>query len=223
MKISLKKLKTTTLSALAERIVVASKSGKYTLAVSEHPLLNAVEVENNNYKLLLNKQAYSGKGQKVAELDEARDKSYSAMKTYLKSYIGMPTLPNYKDAVALYDVFKQNNLSLDKKSYADQSVLLNKLIADLDKTENKERLTRLNLVTAFADLKTKQESFSHLISEQTEANTELRLTKSASAVRKDLESVVRDYLGFITAMKSQPDWSALYTELSEVVKEIRNS
>lgn len=223
MKISLSQLKTTTLSALAERIVVASKSGKYTLSVSEHPLLNAVEIEKNNYKLLLNKQVYSGKGQKVAELDEARDKSYNAMKIYLKSYIGMPTLPNYEDAVALYDVFKQNNLNLDKKSYADQSVLLNKLIADLDKTENKERLTRLNLAIAFADLKTKQETFSHLISEQTEANAELRLTKSASAVRKDLESVIRDYLGFITAMKSQPDWSALYTELSEIVKEIRNS
>ncbi len=223
MKVNIARLKTTTLSALAERIVVASKNGKYTLAVSEHPLLNAVEVENNNYKLLLNKQTYSGKGQKVAELDEARDKSYNAMKTYLKSYMGMPTLPNYEDAVALYDVFKQNNLNLDKKSYADQSVLLDKLISELDKSENKERLTRLNLATAFADLKTKQESFSHLISEQTEANAELRLTKSASAVRKDLERVIRDYLGFITAMKSQPDWSALYTELSEVVKGIRNS
>ncbi|VDH03701.1 DUF6261 family protein [Bergeyella zoohelcum] len=223
MKISLSKLKTTTLSALAERIVVASKSGKYTLSVSQHPLLNALEMEKNNYKLLLNKQVYSGKGQKVAELDEARDKSYNAMKIYLKSYIGMPTLPNYEDAVALYDVFKQNNLNLDKKSYADQSVLLDKLIADLDKTENKERLTRLNLAAAFADLKTKQETFSHLISEQTEANAELRLTKSASAVRKDLESVIRNYLGFITAMKSQPDWSALYTEMSEIVKEIRNS
>lgn len=223
MKISLSQLKTTTLSALAERIVVASKSGKYTLSVSEHPLLNALETEKNNYNLLLNKQVYSGKGQKVAELDEARDKSYNAMKIYLKSYIGMPTLPNYEDAVALYDVFKQNNLNLDKKSYADQSVLLNKLIADLDKTENKERLTRLNLAAAFADLKTKQETFSHLISEQTEANAELRLTKSASAVRKDLESVIRNYLGFITAMKSQSDWGALYTEMSEVVKEIRNS
>lgn len=223
MKVNIARLKTTTLAALAERVVVASKSGKYTLSVSQHPLLNAVEVEKNNYNLLLNKQVYSGKGEKVAELDEARDKSYKAMKTYLKSYIGMPTLPNYEDAVALYDVFKQNNLNLDKKTYADQSVLLDKLIADLDKTENKERLTRLNLATAFADLKTKQETFSHLISEQTEANAELRLTKSASAVRKDLERVIRDYLGFITAMKSQPDWSALYTELSEVVKGIRNS
>lgn len=108
----------------------------------------------------------------------------------------MKLLPNHSDAVALYEIFKQNDLNLDKKSYADQSVLLDKLIAELDKSENKERLKRLNLDTAFADLKTKQETFSRLISEQTEANTELRLTKSASAVRKDLGSVIRNYLGF---------------------------
>lgn len=223
MKISLKKLKTTTLSALAERILVASKSGKYTIALSQHPLLNAIEKENNAYKQLLNKQAYSGKGKEVAELDEARDKAFSSMKNYLKSSVEMPTLPNHQDAVAVYEIFKQNDLNLDKKSYADQSVLLEKLIAELEKKENKEKLTKLNLETAFADLKTKQDAFSRLIAEQTEANTELRLVKSASAVRKDLESVIRDYLGFVTAMKSQPEWSALYTELSEVAREIRNS
>lgn len=223
MKISLKKLKTTTLSALAERLVSASKSGKYTLIITENPLLKAIEEEYRIYNELVNKQVYSGKGKEVAEADEARDESFNTMKTYLKGFAGMKLLPNHSDAVALYEIFKQNDLNLDKKSYADQSVLLDKLISELDKSENKERLKRLNLDTAFTDLKTKQETFSRLISEQTEANTELRLTKSASAVRKDLERVIRDYLGFITAMKSQPDYKELYTELSEVVKAIKNS
>lgn len=223
MKIALSQLKTTTLSALAERLVSASKSGKYTLIITENPLLKAIEEEYRIYNELVNKQVYSGKGKAVAEADEARDEAFNTMKTYLKGFAGMKLLPNHSDAVALYEIFKQNDLNLDKKSYADQSVLLDKLIAELDKSENKERLKRLNLDTAFADLKTKQETFSSLISEQTEANTELRLTKSASAVRKDLERVIRDYLGFITAMKSQPDYKELYTELSEVVKSIKNS
>ena len=223
MKIALSQLKTTTLSALAERLVSASKSGKYTLSITENPLLKAVEEEYRIYNELVNKQVYSGKGKEVAEADEARDEAFNTMKTYLKGFAGMKLLPNHSDAVVLYEIFKQNDLNLDKKSYADQSVLLDKLISELDKSENKERLKRLNLDTAFADLKTKQETFSRLISEQTEANTELRLTKSASAVRKDLERVIRDYLGFITAMKSQPDYKELYTELSEVVKSIKNS
>lgn len=223
MKIALSQLKTTTLSALAERLVSASKSGKYTIGVTENPLLKAVEEEYRIYNELVNKQVYSGKGKEVAEADEARDEAFNTMKNYLKSFVRMKLLPNHSDAVAVYEIFKQNDLSLDKKSYADQSVLLDKLISELQKSENKERLKRLSLEPSFTDLKTKQEAFSLLISEQTEANTELRLTKSASAVRKDLERVIRDYLGFITAMKSQPDYKEAYTELSEVVKSIKNS
>ena len=59
MKIALSQLKTVTLSALAERLVGASKGGKYSISVSGHPLLRAVEEENSNYKQLVNKQAYS--------------------------------------------------------------------------------------------------------------------------------------------------------------------
>lgn len=223
MKANISRLKTTTLSALAERLVSASKSGKYSLAITENPLLIALETEYKAYKDLVNKQVYSGKGKEVAEADEARDEAFKAIKAYLKAFTGLTLLPHYSDAVALYEVLKQNDLNLDQKSYADQSVLLNKLISELDKPENKEKLNHLNLASAFADLKRKQEVFSDLISQQTEANTELRLTKSASAVRKDLERAIRDYLGFITAMKSLPDYQAPYTELNEVVKEIRNS
>lgn len=223
MKITLSQLKTTTLSALAGRLVEASKNRKFTISISENPLLKAIEDEHNIYKELVNKQVYSGKGKEVAQADEARDKAFVAIKNYLKGFVGIELLPNHNIAVALYEVFKQNDLNLNKKSYADQSVLLDKLIAELEKSENKEKLKKLSLELAFADLKTKQETFSRLVSEQTEANTELRLTKSASAVRKDLERVIRDYLNFITAMKSQPDYKELYTELSEVVKEIRNS
>ncbi|MDO4224270.1 MAG: DUF6261 family protein [Bergeyella zoohelcum] len=221
MKIGLARLNTITLSALAERLVGASKSGKYTIVVSQHPLLKAVEDEYNAYKDLVNKQTYSGKGASVAEADEARDEAFRTMKQYLKGFAGMKLLPNHSDAAAVYEIFKQHDLNLDKKSYADQSVLLDKLISELEKVENQAKLVSLNLSTTFADLKTKQEAFSRLISEQTEANTELRLTKSASATRKDLERAIRDYLGFATAMKSQPEWNALYTELKEITKEVK--
>ncbi len=122
-----------------------------------------------------------------------------------------------------YEVFRKNDFNLDKKSYADQSVLLDKLLADLELIENKTKADNLNLTEALAELKSAQRIFSQLLSEQTEANTELRLTQSASSVRKSLETAIRDYLNFVSAMRSLPEWNSLYTELSEVVKEIRNS
>ncbi len=122
-----------------------------------------------------------------------------------------------------YEVFRKNDFNLNKKSYPDQSVLLDKLLADLELIENKTKADNLNLTEALAELKSAQSIFSQLLSEQTEANTELRLTQSASSVRKSLETAIRDYLNFVSAMRSLPEWNSLYTELSEVVKEIRNS
>lgn len=159
----------------------------------------------------------------MAKADKERDKVFAGLKNYLRACAGVPLLPNATLAVELYEVFKLNDIALDKKSYADQSVLLNKLIEDLEKSENKTKLAKLHLEATFEDLKAKQTAFETLIASQTEANAELRLTKSASAIRQDLENAIRNYLNFVTAMKSQPEWTILYTELNEVVKEIRNS
>lgn len=222
MKIAISNLKTTTLARLAERIMAVSKSEKHTVA-NEHPLLKDIEVEYDLYKHSVGKASFSGKGKSVAKADKERDKVFSGLKNYLKACAGVPLLPNVALAVELYEVFKLNDLALNKKSYADQSVLLNKLIENLEKAENKTKLAKLHLDTTFEDLKAKQKAFEMLIASQTEANAELRQTKSASAIRNDLEKAIRNYLNFVTAMKSQPEWTALYTELNEVVKEIRNS
>lgn len=222
MKIAISNLKTTTLASLAERVMAVSKSGKYTVA-NEHPLLKAIETEYDLYKNSVGKASFSGKGESVAKADKERDKVFAGLKNYLRACAGVPLLPNATLAVELYEVFKLNDIALDKKSYADQSVLLNKLIEDLEKSENKTKLAKLHLETTFEDLKAKQTAFETLVSSQTEANAELRQTKSASAIRNDLEKAIRNYLNFVTAMKSQPEWTALYTELNEVVKEIRNS
>lgn len=222
MKITISNLKTTTLAGLAERILTVSKSEKHTVA-NEHPLLKAIETEYDLYKHSVGKASFSGKGESVAKADKERDKVFAGLKNYLRACSGVPLLPNATLAVELYEVFKLNDIALDKKSYADQSILLNKLIAELEKEEHKEKLVKLNLGTSFADLKAKQMAFETLISSQTEANAELRKTKSASAIRNDLEKAIRNYLNFVTAMQSLPEWSTLYTELNEVVKEIRNS
>lgn len=222
MKTGVSNLRTTTLANLAERVLAVSKNEKYAV-VNGNPLLNAIEKEYQPFQSLVGKSSFSGKGQSVAEADTQRDKVFAGLKLYLKACAGVPLLPNAPLAKDLYEIFKQNDLALDKKSYADQSVLLNKLIEELEKPENKDKLKKLNLETTFGELKAKQTAFEELISSQTEANAELRQTKSASAIRKDLEKALKNYLNFITAMKDQPEYTALYTELKEVVKEIRNS
>ena len=73
----------------------------------------------------------------------------------------------------------------------------------------------------YEELKRKQMDFERLYSEQIEANAELRMEKSASALRKDLENTLRNYLKYIDAMKSVPNYKELYYELNELLKKER--
>lgn len=222
MKISVTNLKTTTLAGLVERLVAISKSGKYA-EVENHPLLEIIETHYAQYKNLLGKASFSGKGGGVALANDERGKVFSGLKNYLRGCAGVPLLPNASLAKDLYDIFHQHGKDLGKKSYSDQTILLNRIIEELGKAENQEKLSKLKLEPTFNDLKAKQAAFEKLVSSQTQANAELRQTKSASEIRKDLEKSVRNYLNFIASMEALPEWLPLYSEVKEVVKEIRNS
>lgn len=222
MKISVTNLKTTTLASLVERLVAVSKSGKYP-EVENHPLLEIIETNYGSYKTLLGKVSFSGKGESVASADKERGSVFSGLKNYLKACAGVPLLPNASLASGLYEIVQKHGKDLNKKSYSDQTILLNRIIEELSKAENQEKLSKLKLENTFNELKAKQSAFEKLISHQTEANAELRQTKSASEIRKDLEKSVRNYLNFIASMEALPEWLPLYSEVKEIVKAIRNS
>ena len=81
----------------------------------------------------------------------------------------------------------------------------------------------MSLTTAFTELKTKQENFEQIYTEQVEANTDLRKTPSATALRRELEKTLRAYLDIVNIMKVQKDWEGVYQEINEIVKAARNS
>ena len=86
---------------------------------------------------------------------------------------------------------------------------------------NQSKLRTVGLDMTYEELKRKQMDFERLYSEQIEANAELRMEKSASSLRKDLENTLRNYLKYIDAMKSVPNYKELYYELNELLKKER--
>lgn len=222
MKISLQRLSTKDLATLVQRTIASSKSGKYKITENQ-PLLTALEGVFVQYDAVYTKQTFSGKGKSVAEADEARDKAFSALKNFLFGYHQLSIAPNADKAKALYDIIKTYGTDMDRQTYSTQTAQLKKLIEDLDKSENKAKLTALGILPALEDLKTKQEAFETLFAEQSEANAELRKTPSATALRKDLEKALRTYLDLIKVMKSQPVWEDLYQDINELVKSAKNS
>lgn len=222
MKITLSQLSTKNLATLAQRIISSSKSGNYTI-VNNHPLLAVLENIYTVYDSVYTKLTFSGKGEEVAAADTARDLAYRSIKSFLNGYRKLPSVPNYTMAEDLYNILKTFGLDIDRLSYSAETAQMKKLIEELEKPENIQKITALSLDAALNELKTKQTDFETLFAEQAEANGELRQMKSATSIRRDLEKSLKAYLNLITAMKDVPEWTNLYTDLNELVKAAKNS
>lgn len=222
MKITLRKLSTKDLATLSQRVISTSESGKYPV-INNHPLLAEFKTKYADYDAVYTKMAFSGKGNEVADADRERDQAFTSLKAFLSSYRKMVSLPNYQLADDLYKVFKQFGLDLDRMSYSSQTAQMKKLIEELEKSENSQKLKALSLEDAFTDMKTKQTDFEKLFAEQASANADLRNQKSASGIRKDLEKSLKSFLNLITAMKDVSDWKLFYADINELVKAAKNS
>ena len=223
MKITLARLTTKDLATLAQRVIQISKNEKHQKTQQQNPLLADLEKKSQAYDEVYAKQIFSGKGKSVAEADEAMDRAFVSVKNFLWGYQQVSSVPHSDKAKELYELIKGFGTDLDRLSYSAESAQMKKLIEELEKTENKTKLTALSLTTAFTDLKTKQENFEQIYAEQVEANADLRKTPSATAFRRELEKTLRAYLDFVNIMKVQKDWERVYQEINEIVKAARNS
>lgn len=222
MKITLSTLSTKDLATLSQRIINSSESRNFPV-ITNHPLLTEFKTMYADYNQVYTKQIYSGKGGNVAGADLERDHAFRVLKNYLNAYRKMITLSNYEFAEDLYQIFKMYGLSMDIESYSKQTAQMKKLIEDLEKADNSQKLNTLSLLPAFTDMKSKHELFELLFAEQAGANASLRQMKTASGIRRDLEKILKSYLNIITAMKNVPDWKLLYADLNELVKAAKSS
>ncbi|MCY0969419.1 DUF6261 family protein [Chryseobacterium wangxinyae] len=222
MKIALTELTTKDLATLVQRIISTSQSGKYPV-ITNDPLLRVLETSYTEYDLVYAKQIYSGKGKNVAEADSERDLAYSNLKAFLNGYRKLPSAANYQSAEDLYQVFRNYGLDLDRLSYSSQTAQMKKLIADLELPKNIEKIAALSLGTALMEMKMKHDAFESLFAEQAGANADLRLMKSASGIRKELEKNLKSYLNYVTALKDIAGWEVFYADLNELVKAAKNS
>lgn len=220
MKIALSNLTTKELATLASRVINSSESGEYTV-VENHDLLLAIKEEYADYDKVYNKLAFSGKGEKVAAADEARDEIFSNIKGFLAGYRMLPSMHGNADADALYKVFERVGLGIHRLSYAEQSAQMKKLIEKLNIEENAVRIDSLDLAGPFVELRTAQENFETLYAKQAEANAALRALPSASAIRTNLQTALRNYFKLLSAMKTVPGWEMIYADINEVVKSMR--
>ena len=222
MKISFVRLTTETLATLGKRVLAIS-ANELSPEIQSHPLLQALAAANADYSAVFDKSTYSGKGNLVAEADVLRDNLYRGMRNSLFGLTKMNGLSTQHDAIDLYSFFEKHGLDLDHYSYGDQTSHMDKLIEDMEKPENKVKISNTYLTESYELMKSSQFNFEKLFSEQMGANAELRKQESASSVRQHLEIALRNYLNVVTAMRKVTGWDDAYTKLNEAVKAARNS
>lgn len=222
MTISFTSLSTKDLAALSQRAIATSEEPAFDVA-KDNPLLEAVKSVYNEYDAVYTKKAYSGKGDQLVEADRVRDIPFSGLKSILIGHAKVSTSPVQQDAKDIYAIIEKYGIDLDRYKWAEETAQLKKLIEELDKPGNVEKISRMQLTPIVDHLKEAHFAFEQLFNEIAGENSELHMMESASSMRKTLEAVLRNYLNVVKAMKAQSGWKELYAKLDEIVKAANNS
>jgi hypothetical protein len=222
MKIRLSHLTTNLLGSLAEQTIMSSEKPVYAM-VANHPLLVALKEEHANFVAVFGKDAYSGMGSAVVKADVLRDAAFAGMKSLLLGYAKLPGFEFQQEAADLYHVFEVRGLDINTFNYNSESTEMDKLISDLSKPENLTKLEHLNMIPYFEGLKTAENDFKLIYSQQLGANSNLRKMLSATSTRRNLEDALRSYFAIVEGMKKLEGWADLYLELNVLVTSIRNA
>lgn len=222
MKIALSRLRTSTLSWLANELITESNPDKYPF-IKDNPLLRNLQTTYNEYQQVFGKKSYSGKGKLVAQANLVQNDAYNGMKFCIYGLTRVSGNSLQADANDLYHLFKIAGVSLSRRGYMTKSTKLSKLIETLEQPDNKAKIERIHLTEVFEILKAAYLNFENLSLDQISANAQLRRIGTASGLRKKLEKAIHYYLTTVTAMSEFDEWKHFYLLLDEHVKSARNS
>ncbi|MEI6752730.1 MAG: DUF6261 family protein [Paludibacter sp.] len=223
MKITLSRISVSGLTFMCEEIIRYSETTANVL-MGNHPLLDVLKTEFGKYYAVFGKKAYSGKGKQVAEANTNRTDMYLAARLVLRGYSKAKGFGGQTDAQQLLALFRLKGKKVFQESYLSKSADMTHLARQLQLPENKERAERLHFIEIMELLITAINHFETQYNDQIGANAELHSQPSATSMRKELESVLGNYLNLIKAMKSvNEDWGKFYLYVQEVAKSVKAS
>jgi hypothetical protein len=221
MKMNFGKLSTKELAATSQRTLVVSAEPAYAV-VKNNPLLAALETVYNEYDAVYVKKAFSGRGDELFVMDKERDMPFGGLKDILVGYSKLSISPYNQAAKDIYAIIEKHGIGLDRYSYAEETAQMKKLLEELNLPANAAKIEQMQLTPVVTQIKTAQVAFEKLFNEVAGENSELRLMESASSMRQQLETALRNYFNLVKAMSSQPGWKELYAKLDEIAKAVYN-
>ena len=209
------RLSTKQLDYLAEQTIVLGEMNANP-AVVQNPLFELVKVKHTTYRGVVIRQTYSGKGVDLKDSDTTRDKGHTALDRIVDGFAAFPTAKQAA-ALVLQGYFDETG-NISSLSYADESVVLEKLIEKLNSAEGQAAIATLGIADEVAMFVQYQADFNRIYIEQIDANSDLRSQKTASGMRRELEDALRNYYGIVSAMSGIDPWNDIYMDLKELLK-----
>ena len=216
LKIRYGSLSTKQLDYLAEQTIAISEINENTEIVA-NPVFGQVKTIYGNYHTVVMKQTYSGLGEQLAVKDIFRDNYFSNLSNIVSGFAAFEGSPKQAPALFLKKIFDEAG-SVSGLNYADESVVLGKVIEKLFAPESRSASSALGILAEVNMLANAQTEFNELYIEQVNANSELRQQPSASSMRSELENILRSYYALVSGMSSVQPWKDIYSDLAELIK-----
>ena len=220
LKITFGRLMVTILGMLGRNTIEITKANANSDLLNS-PLFKEVENKYAVYETVLLKNAYSGMGPDVKTADLERDSRFYGFINLLRG-LAVFKNPQGEAANSLYEQIKDKS-SISKLSYGEESEVLYKIFEQLDGAPAQALIAQAGVAAQYADLKQAQTAFQQIYLEQLDANSALRQMNSASGIRQELQEALRNYFGYVSALRNQPPYKDLYADLNELIKSVRQS
>ncbi|HBL33170.1 MAG TPA: hypothetical protein DDZ96_05035 [Porphyromonadaceae bacterium] len=221
LRISFGKLSTKGLGDFARHVLTALGLRKETI-LKDSPLVTDLEEKNGRYTKVVIKKIYSDLGDAVGEADLLRDRLYRGVRRILNGLLPFKGTAKGKAAATLLAVFEEVG-DIEGLSYGDENTVLDKLVEKLSSEENTALIAEVGITDEVAAMKKAQEDFKTLKDVQADADSSLRQMSSASSIRHELEDSLRNIFAYISGMRNVGEWSDLYYDLNQLIKEAHQS
>lgn len=216
-RIALIKLSTRELAVLSEQVIRVVKTSQAEEAKNSL-FMQELEKIYNEYQEAIPKNTYSGKGISVSEMNKARLNCFKAFKMVVEGFAKVEKTPQHQDAKMFKEVLNSYGKGFLGVGYAEQTSAFNQILKDFDTDSAIDKMKKMGLEPLFNMLKNEHEQFVKLYGEQAEANTELRKSRSATEIRKEMHRALRRFLDYVTLMTSEKEFESLYYHLNEYIK-----
>ena len=216
LSINFSKVSTKDLDYLTEQTIALSEVN-HNPEVIDSVLFKQLKTIYAEYNQVVIKKTFSGLGEDLRKLDLLRDRLFLSFCRIVNGLVAFDGTPRQEPAQLLQKIAVEAG-KINGLSYSAESVVLNKLIEKLSAPEAQSAIDAIGINEEVLMFTNTQKEFDALYTQQVDANSDLRQQSSASAMRKELEKVLRSYYVLVSAMRNIEAWKDIYSDLTELLK-----